>query len=264
MYPYPVLLGMGLYEILLTAALLLSLFLADKMGVLRGFSVKLQKLLIFAYVVAVFAALFGAVFFQAVYNALKTGEFSLKNAGMTFYGGLIFGVAAFLGVWFGVGHFYCKGEPKEKFGALADMAACIIPLAHGLGRLGCFTAGCCHGAVTDKWYGVDMHTREGVQKVVPVQLFEAIFLFALAGVLLWLFFKKFGKENKGRFPLLPIYCIGYGVWRFFIEYARADERGQTLVSFLSPSQLIAVLMVIAGGIYLFIWLKSLQKSNGKE
>jgi phosphatidylglycerol:prolipoprotein diacylglycerol transferase len=168
MYPYPVLLGMGLYEILLTAALLLSLFLADKMGVLRGFSVKLQKLLIFAYVVAVFAALFGAVFFQAVYNALKTGEFSLKNAGMTFYGGLIFGVAAFLGVWFGVGHFYCKGEPKEKFGALADMAACIIPLAHGLGRLGCFTAGCCHGAVTDKWYGVDMHTREGVQKVVPV------------------------------------------------------------------------------------------------
>ena len=184
---------------------------------------------------------------------------------MTFYGGLIFGVAAFLGIWFGVGHFYCpKNEPKEKFGALADMAACVIPLAHGFGRLGCFTAGCCHGAVTDKWYGVVMHTRDGLQKVVPVQLFEAIFLFALAGVLLWLFFKKFGKENKGRFPLLPIYCIGYGVWRFFIEFARADERGQTVVSFLSPSQLIAVLMVIAGGIYLFIWLKSLQKSNGKE
>jgi phosphatidylglycerol:prolipoprotein diacylglycerol transferase len=262
MYPHPIIFGIGLYEILLTLALLVALFLADKMGMMRGFSVKLQKLLILGFIVAVVCALFGAVFFQAIYNALKTGEFRLQGAGMTFYGGLIFGVAAFLGVWFGVGRFYCpKGEPKEKFGALADMAACLIPLSHGLGRLGCFTAGCCHGKVTSKWYGVTMYTREGWQKVVPVQLFEAIFLFALAGVLLWLFFGKFGKENKGRFPLLPIYCIGYGLWRFCIEYARADERGQTVVSFLTPSQLIAVLMIAAGVVYVFIWLKSCKKAT---
>ncbi len=267
MYPYEIFLGMGFYEIFLILGLLCALFLGDKMGVMRGFSVKLQKLLIIGYITAILFALFGAVFFQAVYNALETGEFRLNSTtGMTFYGGLIFGVAAFLAVWFGAGKLVCKnGEPKEKFGALADIAACLIPLSHGLGRLGCFTAGCCHGKPTNAWYGVEMHTREGWQKVVPVQLFEAIFLFILAGVLLWLFFGKFGKENKGRFPLMPIYCVGYGLWRFLIEYARADERGATIVSFLSPSQLVAILMIAAGLAYLGIWFykrkKSLQENS---
>jgi prolipoprotein diacylglyceryltransferase len=98
-----------------------------------------------------------------------------------------------------------------------------------------------------------MHTESGWMKVVPVQLYEALFLIALSGVLLWLFYKKFGKENKGRFPLLPIYAIVYGIWRFFIEYARADDRGASLVPFWSPSQLVAILMMIAGVAYLLIW-----------
>ena len=253
MYPYIVFLGMGIYDILLSVAVVLSLFLADKMGMYRGFSVKLQKTLVISVVCAVLCGLVGAVFFQSVYDWIKYGEFSL-NAGMTFYGGLIFGIAFFLLAWFLLGKYFCKtDEAKKKFGNVADIAACIIPLAHGLGRLGCLTAGCCHGRSTDAWYGIKMYTEQGWQRVVPVQLFEALFLFVLSAVMFWLFFKKFGKENKGRFPLLPVYAIVYGVWRFLIEYVRGDDVGATIVSFLSPSQLVAIVMIVAGIAYLAVW-----------
>lgn len=269
MYPKPILFGvLDIYSLLLVVAIVVCLLAADRMGIMRKFSVKLQKILIISVMVAILCALFGAVFFQAIYMAIETGDFKLSlDTGMTFYGGLIFGLIAFLAVWFGLGKLWCKdNEAVKKFGAIGDIAACLIPFAHALGRLGCLAAGCCHGADTDKWYGV-MHYALTVNgemiplgKKVPIQLFEALFLFALAGVMFWLFFGKFGKENKGRFPLLPVYAIAYGVWRFFIEYARADERGQTIIPVLSPSQLIAILMVAAGVAYLCVWFVQKKKA----
>ena len=52
---------------------------------------------------------------------------------------------------------------------------------------------------------------------------------------------------KKKSYLLPIYMVAYGLWRFVAEYLRADDRGATVVDFLSPSQLISVLL-IAGGL----------------
>ena len=262
MYPYPVLFGvMGLYDILLVAGIVICMFSADRMGIMRKFSVKLQKVFIIAFMVAIITGLFGTVFFQAIYNWIETGIFVInKETGMTFYGGLIFGVFFFLLVWFGLGALWCKeGEAKKQFGSLADIAACLIPFAHGLGRIGCLCAGCCYGADTDKWYGITHYAlltngeTVSLGKKVPIQLFEALFLLTLSLVLCWLFFVKFGKENKGRFPLMPIYVVAYGIWRFFIEYARADERGETIIPALSPSQLIAIIMVLAGIAYFCAW-----------
>lgn len=240
-------LGMGLYEIFLTIGLLVVIFSADQMGIKRGFSVGLQRMLIITALLAVLCGLFGAMFFQAVYDWIATGVFDLFGAGMTFYGGFIFGVLFFLLIWFfGSKPFKLDKEARERFPDVADIAACMVPLAHAFGRLGCLSAGCCHGAVTDAWYGIVMNG----QKVVPIQLFEAIFLFALAGVMLWLYFSRKGEK---RFPLMPIYGVGYGIWRFFIEFARGDDRGATIVSFLSPSQLIAILLIIIGVAYFSLW-----------
>ncbi len=262
MYPYQVIFGMNLYDICLTISVVFTLFMADRMGILRGFSVKLQKVFIFSIIGAIAIGFVGAIFSQAIYDAIETGQFVINvNTGMTFYGGLIFGVLGFLGVWFIAGKKMCQNdEPVQKFGAVADIAACLIPMAHGIGRIGCFFAGCCHGQSTDAWYGILMCVGKDAngnylpfQRFVPVQLFEALFLFALSISLMWLFFEKFGKENKGRFPLLPIYIVAYGVWRFFIEYFRADDRGATIVPFLSPSQLVAILMVVLGVAYFLLW-----------
>ncbi|MDE5547465.1 MAG: prolipoprotein diacylglyceryl transferase, partial [Clostridia bacterium] len=91
--------------------------------------------------------------------------------------------------------------------------------------------------------------------MVSVQLFEALFLFALFGVLSYLVLK--GKEN-----VLPLYMISYGVWRFAIEFARGDDRGKTIISFLTPSQLVAILLVLGGVAFLTVLI--LQKKKKKE
>lgn len=266
MYPKGIVFGLGLYEICLTVGILVALFLGDRLGIRRKFSVRLQKLFIICIVVGIGVGFLGAVLFQAFYDFLKTGAFQInERTGMTFYGGLIFGAGAFLAFWFLGGKYFCKNdEAKGKFSDVADIAACVVPLAHGFGRLGCFFAGCCHGKTTTAWYGVLMQTEKGMQKVVPIQLFEALVLFTIASVLLWLFFKK----EKG-IPLLPLYCIGYGIWRFCIEYARGDDRGETLVSFLTPSQLVAVLLIAVGVVWLF-WIthrtsvKTEEENNVEE
>ena len=84
-----------------------------------------------------------------------------------------------------------------------------------------------------------MHGNSGYLKYVPVQLFEALFLFALFIVL---------SVNllKGQKYNLAIYTIGYGYWRFFIEYIRDDYRGSIPFVNLTPSQFIAVIMVFLG------------------
>ena len=84
-------------------------------------------------------------------------------------------------------------------------------------------------------------------KTLPVQLYEALFLAALFAVLVMLFQK--GKNT------MSIYLIAYAVWRFFAEYMRADERGDTLISALSPSQLICIPMLLIGVIILYFSIK---------
>ena len=78
-----------------------------------------------------------------------------------------------------------------------------------------------------------------------MQLFEAIFLFLLAAVLLY-------RLIKNKHYNLPIYVIAYGVWRFFAEYLRADARGQGIIPFLSPSQQTALLLIALGVGTIFI------------
>ena len=247
MYTDPVFLGMTLYDIFLLVGIVAVFFVADKMTVKLGFSVALQRIVIVGAFLSVVLGYGSAVLFQAFYNYMDSGVFEIaSNTGATFFGGLIGGVAVFLIVWFFIAGRFCKDkdEPKKRFFDILDIAACCVPLAHAFGRIGCLFGGCCHGAPTEEWYGIEMHTETyGYQKVVPVQLFEAIFLFLLAAALIALFIKNRGDK---KFPLAIAYCFAYGLWRFFIEYARADDVGATVVSFLSPSQLVAILLILAG------------------
>ena len=256
MYPYKLFTlpdgsGITLYEILIIvgviAAIVLFRILADK----RNMPAKLQNLILFGGVISFVVGYLCAVLFQAVYNALETGKFSLDGqTGSTFYGGLIGGaVCMLLNYFIGGKILYKKSRDYlHWFPTFANIAAACIPLAHGFGRIGCLTAGCCHGRLTDAWYGIpmDIGKLDGVfVKVVPLQLFEAIFLFALAAFLIVLNCKKKGY-------CVPIYFIAYGVWRFVIEYFRDDDRGATFVSFLTPSQLTAIVLVLTGIVIILI------------
>lgn len=241
MYPYPVFLGLTLYDICLCVGIVLCFvifgYLADKHKIKR----KIQSFAIMCGACAVVLGYCSAVLFQALYNIKSLGRFEInESTGATFYGGLIGGVAVFLALFFGIGHFIFKDNSHARaFFPIADSAVPGIVLAHSIGRIGCLTAGCCHGALTDEWYGIEMWGNMGFDKYVPVQLFEAIFLLFLA---LFLFIRSYSRQGL----CLPLYLSIYGVWRFIAEYLRDDYRGDTFIDALTPSQLIACILTAVG------------------
>jgi phosphatidylglycerol:prolipoprotein diacylglycerol transferase len=241
MYPYPLFLNINLYTVFLCLGVLGAVVAFRIFADVRKVYWKVQNLVIMSTAVAVVGGYFFAVLFQALYNIEKRGELIIDaSTGATFYGGLIGGAACFLAFYFIVGPIYLKGkEHIGSFFTVADIGAGSIALAHALGRLGCLFAGCCHGGETDAWYGIYMVNLG--YKVVPVQLFEALFLFALFGFFVY-------RLIKGGTYCLPLYMVIYGVWRFLIEYLRTDHRGATVVDFLTPSQFIAVLMTVGAAL----------------
>ena len=243
MYPYELFFGITLYDVCLAlgaaAALVVFRILADRMSV----SQRATTLALGGGVAGFALGLFTATLLQAFYNLMAGEDFAIvENTGATFYGGLVGGILAFLAVYLGGGaRLLPKGEAKKTLPLVSSLAAAVIALAHGIGRVGCFFAGCCHGAPTDSFLGVYMPMAG--TRVLPTQLMEAVFLFALAAFLIY------RTVKVGRTDGFFFYMMVYGFFRFFIEYLRGDYRGASLVSFLTPSQLIALLMVAVSLVY---------------
>jgi phosphatidylglycerol:prolipoprotein diacylglycerol transferase len=64
---------------------------------------------------------------------------------------------------------------------------------------------------------------------------------------------------------MTVYLIGYGIWRFLIEFVRGDieERGKFIPG-LTPSQFWAILMVIGGIAFFFIYRYFDKKIESKK
>ncbi len=245
MYPDPILFGMNLYDLLTAAGLVAALIVFRFFTDARQMPKKYQLIFLGIAIPSVCIGYLFAAIFQGFYDYLASGTF--RMGAITFMGGLIGGAVFYLLCALFVGKVAVAKEKQSEFFIMfphvVDVAPCCITVAHAFGRMGCLFAGCCYGKATDAWYGIS--TPYEVHKVVPLQLFEGLFLFALFAALTWLFFRK-----KQGLPM-PIYLIGYGIWRFVAEFFRADERGATVLSFLSPSQLTSLLSVLLGGILLW-------------
>ena len=226
-----------------------------------GYSNTARDTIIIIGIFAILIGLLSAALFQAFYNLIAGKGFVFE--GMTFIGGLIGGIIAFVGLYF-LYVYAINPRLKEKSFFKSDMnkgiwyllriAPISITIAHGFGRIGCFFAGCCYGKPTEAWYGIQfpgLHT-----KVIPTQLFEAIFLFILSAVMIVLLFVVHFKYN------MSVYLISYGVWRFVIEYFRGDYRG-SLIPGLSPSQFWSIVMVLLGIGIFFLYRYFDPKFNKK-
>ena len=238
MYPDVVFLGLTLYEWCLLLGIIVALIVARVYADRLNVPAKLQN---FTFIVAIFAIVLGlgsAVLFQATYDFFETGVFEIgKNTGATFYGGFLGGAAVFLIGYFLIGKKLFGDLPMRYCKQVTGFAACGVAAAHGIGRIGCFLAGCCYGAKTNAWYGI--YLPAGDAKVVPTQLYEAIFLFLLFAVLSVLLLKT-------RVGCLGVYLSAYALFRFLIEFLRDDDRGSLVGNALSPSQFWAIALFLAG------------------
>lgn len=245
-----------LYGVMIAIGLLACFFVLFEYGKYLGFSADDTDFVFYNGVVAIAIGFFGAAVWQGVYNyidQIKNGDpnptFDITK-GITVIGGLIVGAASFL-----IGAYIFRKKHYYLVTRLLVFAPCCITIAHAFGRIGCFFAGCCYGKPAEGFFsflGVSFRPGSGAYRnfgdtpLYPTQLFEAAFLFALFGVLSYLALKK---QNKYT---IVIYMVAYSIWRFLIEFIRADYRGSFLGA-LSPSQTQSIIMLVASvGVYFLV------------
>ena len=162
--------------------------------------------------------------------------------GMSYHGGLI-------GVILAAVIFVRKN--RLDFFRMADLIVPCIPLGYTFGRLGNFINGELYGRVTTLPIGMYFPLAPGPGRRHPSQLYEAIF----EGIVLFIILWTLKGRIRTRGAMLALYLMGYGLFRFFIEYARQPDAqlGFVFLSF-SMGQMLCMAMMLAGGA-LFFFLK---------
>lgn len=163
--------------------------------------------------------------------------------GYAYYGGFLLAVPT--GLWF----LRKRGLPMWR---VADLAGFAIAFGLVFGRMGCFLAGCCFGATTQGPFGIafpryspawDKHLEqhriaENAITSLPVhatQLYEAI---ACTAIFAWCYWRyRRGPRFEGQ--VFFQFMAAYAVFRFAVEFMRADDRGEWLGG-LTTSQWISV------------------------
>ena len=179
---------------------------------------------------------------------------TILYSGFVFYGGLIFFSVSFLMIT-------RKYEFEEKL-KIYDSLACAIPIFHAIGRVGCFTAGCCYGISTDSILGIEYTTWvNGVVATdirIPVQLIEATANLFIFVVLITIVLRK---KSRGR--ALIVYVALYSTVRFLDEFLRFNYKSK-IFDLFSAAQIISIAFLITVLIFLLKERKSkcLMKKNG--
>lgn len=222
--------------------------------------------------------------------------------GMNYYGGLVGGVVAAL-LYVRARNRRAQKEGTQKIDVLkwADILMAAIPLGYTFGRIGNFINGELFGRVTTAAWGVifphaqrfpadaawvqekaaaagmDLTGVEGMVNLPrhPTQLYEAF----TEGIVLWLvMWFIFRKREQPKGTNIGIYLIGYGFFRFVIDYFRMPLRGDFSLQLaaienppyllLTPWNFIASqfysLAMIIGGILVIIWMKRRAERRALE
>lgn len=171
-------------------------------------------------------------------------------SGMAYYGALL-GIVL-------VSVIFCHTK-KIDYLHFTDLFLPAIPLGYCFGRLANFINGEFYGRITSMPWGMYFPADPTNQLRHPSQLYESFFEGILLFVILWSLRKK--KVFDGF--ISGLYLIGYGFFRFFVEFTREpDHSSGFILGFLTIGQLFCVLMMAAGVVGMFIKV-SLDRRRGK-
>jgi phosphatidylglycerol:prolipoprotein diacylglycerol transferase len=165
---------------------------------------------------------------------------NIQNGGLSFHGAMIGMILACM--------LFSRRHNVPTYMTLDTMAIAGGPGLF-LGRIGNFINGELYGRATDvPWAMVFPDDPTGLARH-PSQLYQGL----TEGLLLWgilIFYQRYLiKNNKYRNGLIgSSFVIGYGVFRFFVEYTReADAQlGYFMNGQLSMGQILCLIMIVAG------------------
>ncbi len=163
---------------------------------------------------------------------------TLQSAGI-FYGGLIAALGA--AVW------YMRRHHMPLL-LTADQFAPGVALGHGIGRLGCFAAGCCWGRPASVPWAVTFSNPESVIAadrlgipLHPTQLYEAGAEWIICAILVFFI----GRRHRDG-QVLGLYLLLYGIARLIVEFYREHDASNPLGIGLSLEQWLAIGLALLG------------------
>jgi len=187
--------------------------------------------------------LFGGYLLQVIVESFRSGSIghAVALGGLTFYGAPIFATLALA----------LAAKPLGfSFARFADSAILAVPVAHALGRIGCFFAGCCFGSSSDGPCAVVFHHPMAPAAIEPiprhpVQLYEAGALLVVAAVLALAPPRSVGDGRRA-----VGYAAAYAVIRLVMERFRGDVERGFVVASLSTSDALSLGVLIASFVFL--------------
>jgi len=260
---YPEIFGLSFlhtYGVLVAVAFLSALWLAARLSRQAGLNADaVTNLGIYCALAAIGGAKLMMFLIDIPYYTQHPGEiFSLGTlqAGGVFYGGLIAALA--VAVWY-------MRKTRLPGWKTADVFAPAIALGHGIGRLGCFSAGCCWGVECHRPWAVTFtnpvaHDLVGVPLHLPIhptQLYEAFAEFAIFAFLYWR-----SRKPHGDGGIIGAYLMLYSTARFTVEFFRVHEQGNVLGGALDASQWISAGLFLLGAACLWRQRRNTAQTRG--
>lgn len=202
---------------------------------------QLDDLLFYGVLGVVLGGRIGYVLFYqpAHFLAHPLEIFSVWQGGMAFHGG-------FLGVLVAMWVFGRK--TGKSWLTITDFIAPLVPLGLAAGRLGNFINGELWGRPTDVPWAMVFPQTDNIARH-PSQLYQ----FALEGLALFALLWLFSRKPRPTGAVSGLFLIGYGTFRFLVEYTREPDSYLGLLALnLSMGQWLSLPMIIAG-IFMFRW-----------
>jgi len=160
---------------------------------------------------------------------------AIWEGGLSYFGGILGGVIA--ANWL-------IRRRRMRFWQMADIAAPLLALSFGIGKIGCWLNGDSNGTATTSWLGVIFTNplSESTllnQRVWPTQLFNSASGFLVFAVLFWVVRKR--KRYDGQVFIWYLYL--YGATSFVVEFFRDIP---VHVLRLTPNQWTDITIIILG------------------
>lgn len=184
-------------------------------------------------------------YLQAPVNILKIWE-----GGLVFHGGLIASIL--------VGLYYLKRH-HLSVGKYIDILAPALALGQGIGRIGCFMAGCCYGKETNLPWGV-IFTHPNTLALADVHLHPTQIYSSLADLSLFLFLIWWRKRKSFEGEVFWIYLGIYAIIRFTIDFFRGDEI-RSFFQVLSLTQVLSLVFFFSALYMLWVSKRKMIKKQ---
>jgi Prolipoprotein diacylglyceryltransferase len=159
------------------------------------------------------------------------GQFDFEKLGFSSYGAVIGLLVSILIFSF---------QFKRDLVSLLYTFMPSIPLMYGIGKLGCFFAGCCHGF----FYEGIGHVTYNYSTVAPssVGLFPVQLLESIVFIIIYIYMIYLYKKNKLNVLYLGICFILCGISKFLLDYFRMSHVGE----WISINQIISLFFIMIG------------------